>query len=149
MNKENITKLMEKYSFLRVAEDPFIRRGNESMLWDLMAFGIEVNDGWYSLIDGLCASIIKILEENNYTSSDIKTDQVKEKFGSLRFYYHFNKQVPDSVEKAISDLVETAERLSSEICETCGNHGKTYNDTGWLTTECESCRWERLRKHNL
>ena len=101
MNKENITKLMEKYSFLRVAEDPFIRRGNESMLWDLMAFGIEVNDGWYSLIDGLCASIIKILEENNYTSSDIKTDQVKEKFGSLRFYYHFNKQVPDSVEKAI------------------------------------------------
>jgi hypothetical protein len=57
--------------------------------------------------------------------------QVKEKFGTLRFYCPGND--------AIYRYVRLAERLSAVTCEDCGKPG-TQNDSGWIRTQCEECR---------
>lgn len=57
--------------------------------------------------------------------------QVKEKFGTLRFYCGGTE--------AIDKYVRLAERLSSVTCEDCGKLGKA-NDSGWIRTQCDACR---------
>ena len=57
--------------------------------------------------------------------------QVKEKFGTLRFYC--------SGTDAIYKYIQLAERLSSVTCEDCGKPGKA-NDSGWIRTQCDACR---------
>jgi hypothetical protein len=56
-------------------------------------------------------------------------DQVKEKFGTLRFYY-------TGGDEYISGLVSMAESMSGVTCETCGNPGKSLG-RGWITTLCK------------
>lgn len=60
--------------------------------------------------------------------------QVKEKFGTLRFYCSGNE--------TIHKYVRLSEWLSSVTCEDCGKHGKA-NDSGWIRTQCEECRSQR------
>jgi hypothetical protein len=57
--------------------------------------------------------------------------QVKEKFGTLRFY------CPNT--DAIQKYIQLAERLSSVTCEDCGKPGRP-NNAGWIRTQCEQCR---------
>ena len=58
--------------------------------------------------------------------------QVKEKFGTLRFYMtSYTKQM----DKAIGE----AERKSAITCELCGKKGK-LNKEGWITCLCTKCR---------
>ncbi len=61
--------------------------------------------------------------------------QVKEKFGTLRFYC--------SGTDAIDRYIRLAERLSALTCEDCGKPGKA-NDSGWIRTQCDDCRDKRL-----
>lgn len=61
--------------------------------------------------------------------------QVKEKFGTLRFYY-------DGGDDLIDGMVRMAEGMSSVTCEYCGNPGKT-NKRGWIRTICEHCEEKR------
>lgn len=56
--------------------------------------------------------------------------QVKEKFGTLRFYYTGGDDVTDGI-------VRMAEAMSAVTCEVCGNPG-TSNGEGWLRTLCEA-----------
>ena len=62
--------------------------------------------------------------------------QVKEKFGTLRFYCDGTK--------AIHRYIRLAERLSSVTCEECGKPG-TPSHSGWIQTLCEDCRRNRNR----
>lgn len=55
--------------------------------------------------------------------------QVKEKYGTLRFYY-------DGGDDYIRGLVSMAERMTAITCEVCGNAGKV-NDEGWITVRCD------------
>ena len=66
--------------------------------------------------------------------------QVKEKFGTLRFYY-------DGGDEYIDGLVSLAESMSACTCETCGSPGKTVGG-GWLTTLCESHAEEKGIMYN-
>lgn len=54
-----------------------------------MAWGVDCGDGWFQLIDNLCYELMKI---SNKKGVKITALQVKEKFGSLRFYYHIEYQ---------------------------------------------------------
>lgn len=56
-------------------------------------------------------------------------DQVKEKFGTLRFYCGGNDQ--------IYKYVRLAENLSGRACEICGKNGKCGQVGGWYTTRCK------------
>ena len=48
------------------------------------AVGFSCRDGWYDHINALCATIMMYCDEHNIEPP--KASQVKEKFGSLRFY---------------------------------------------------------------
>jgi hypothetical protein len=58
----------------------------------------------------------------------VTLDQVKEKFGTLRFYY-------SGGDDYISGLVSMAESMSGITCETCGKPG-TSTGGGWIKTAC-------------
>ena len=50
-----------------------------------MAWGMACGDGWYILLDNLSSELTSLGKKYNL---EIVADQVKEKFGGLRFYYH-------------------------------------------------------------
>jgi hypothetical protein len=58
----------------------------------------------------------------------VTLDQVKEKFGTLRFYY-------TGGDDYISGLVSMAESMSGVTCEECGKPG-TQTSGGWIKTVC-------------
>lgn len=55
--------------------------------------------------------------------------QVKEKFGTLRFYY-------EGGDDYISAIINFAESESCHTCEVCGRRGKTRHG-GWIRTLCD------------
>jgi len=58
----------------------------------------------------------------------VTMDQVKEKFGTLRFYY-------SGGDEYIAGLVSMAESMSGVTCEECGKPG-TQTPGGWIKTVC-------------
>jgi hypothetical protein len=110
-----------------------------------MCWGFECGDGWYNILDQLCGNIQSHIDwsiKNN--AWDVEKDsknirsivpqvvaaQVKEKFGSLRFYY-------DGGDDYIRGLSVMAESMSMVTCETCGAPGKTRG-RGWMYTACDT-----------
>lgn len=91
-----------------------------------LCWGIAIGNGWYHLIDGLCAQLQKETDEEG--APQVIATQVKEKFGTLRFY------VRDSSERQ-SAMLELARELSSRICEECGAPGVLIT-VGWNATRC-------------
>lgn len=61
--------------------------------------------------------------------NQVIASQVKEKFGSLSFYYTGGGDY-------VRGLVTMAESMSSRTCERCGNLGKRRGN-GWLYTACD------------
>lgn len=72
---------------------------------------------------------------------DITISQIKEKFGTLRFYIYGGSD-------AIDKLIDTAEDLSSVTCEQCGQSGE-LRDNGWLFTLCDECWDKKLKEEKL
>jgi hypothetical protein len=58
--------------------------------------------------------------------------QVKEKFGSLRFYV-------EGGDNYTSGMIRLAESLSSTMCEGCGIPSKVKNNGGWYSNICPVC----------
>ena len=116
-----------------------------SMTETCMCWGFEHGDGWYQIIDSLCANIQHHIDYNNknfekgYTQykqvPQVVATQIKEKFGTLRFYY-------DGGDDVIGGMVSMAESWSAVACEECGVPG-TQNSRGWIKTLCETHRKER------
>lgn len=88
-----------------------------------MCWGFSCGDGWYALIDVISDLL---------TTHDVEicAVQVKEKFGTLRFYHRGVDQYSIAVENA-------AEALSIMICEVCGAPAKRQQNDGWISTLCE------------
>lgn len=82
------------------------------------------------------------LEEKSKVTYAV-ADQVKEKFGTLRFYWTGNG-LSDRASYKIYGAVSLAEWMSSVTCEECGRPG-TLRRGGWLVTMCEEC-YSRKRK---
>ena len=85
----------------------------------------SVGNGWSRIINNLYDA----------KPEHVYVVQVKEKFGTLRFYVG---SAPDWY----LDLIDYYEQLSGEICENCGAEGKTIAIRGWLKTVCDKCREE-------
>jgi hypothetical protein len=96
--------------------------------------GLEHGLGWLGLIHTLHYSIAHVVP-------DYVIYQIKEKFGTLRFYYTVAGDLPDdaSLDK-ICALVDEAERQSSTTCEVCGDPGATTERKGWWFTRCGECK---------
>ena len=128
MKVELQNELFEKYPKI-------FRQKDLSMQHTCMCWGITCGDGWYNIIDVLCSQIQNHLEYNvakNDGAITVEATQVKEKYGSLCFYYNGGDEF-------IRGLCWMAEGLSSRTCEECGSPG-TQNDGGWINTLCKPCR---------
>jgi len=66
------------------------------------------------------------------TIPQVVATQVKEKFGSLNFYYNGGDDY-------ISGMVSLAENMSNDICEFCGSTENIGHTKGWIYTICKSC----------
>lgn len=144
MSPELDQKLFEKFPKI------FSER-NSDMQETAMCWGFECGDGWFHIIDKLCQNIqsridwnnkrrLTLLENNPYDHVipdeviQVVATQVKEKFGTLRFYY-------DGGDATIDGMVRMAESMSSVTCEVCGMYGTT-GGKGWVRTLCEIHRLE-------
>jgi len=65
----------------------------------------------------------------------VTLDQVKEKFGTLRFYYTGGDDIIDG-------MVRMAESMTGVTCEECGNPGEQRGG-GWIHTYCTPCELAR------
>jgi len=126
-------------------------------------FEFSIGDGWYGVIDTLCGMLSYRLEsaksrlkyaiENpdahfNVPISALEKDvadaleelptisQVKEKFGTLRFY-------TDGGTTEMNNYIDFAEAMTAHICEECGAPGKSRSG-GWIKVLCN----EHHREHH-
>lgn len=112
--------------------------------------GIAVGDGWIPLLERLMAFCQFHTDKNYYPQ--VVADQIKEKFGTLRFYYHFEDN-PEHAEFAkrvhkpeyairepemLRGAISFAESMSSMICEDCGKPGEVHGNR-WLKCACPEC----------
>jgi len=103
-----------------------------SMMETAMCWGFECGDGWFDILNHLMNNIqhhIDWKNRNGVVVAQVTLDQVKEKFGTLRFYY-------TGGDEYIRGVVDMAESISGITCETCGNRGKGVGG-GWITTLCK------------
>lgn len=116
MNKENSQYLVENFPNLYQDCGRSPRESN-------MAFGFECGDGWFELLKELSEKI---------ESQDVVASQVKEKFGTLRFYLR------GGATDEVWDLIDEAEKKSEKICEVCGKPG-SLRGKSWVQTLCDEC----------
>jgi hypothetical protein len=90
----------------------------------------ECGKGWSHIILELSLDIEALLEKKPHYS-EIYAIQVKEKYGTLRFYMTLETD-------EITALIEDAEALSSQTCESCGSSGK-MRGVRWMEVKCEEC----------
>jgi hypothetical protein len=138
MNLELDKLLCEKYPKMMVNR-------NKDMKETCMCWGFECGDGWFNILDQLMGNIQHHIDWNNqnfdkgYTQykqvPQVTLDQVKEKFGTLRFYYSGGDDVIDG-------MVRMAESMSGVTCEECGNPGERRGG-GWVHTFCTPCEEKR------
>lgn len=66
--------------------------------------------------------------------------QIKEKFGTLRYYCAPSNDDPDSeLLDRFDAITGDAERASAITCERCGEHGVLQRTRYWAKTLCHSC----------
>jgi hypothetical protein len=114
-----------------VKEFPLLFRDRHApMSVTAMCWGFTCDDGWFFLIHNLCKCIQSRIDLNPHLNlPQPVVVQVKEKFGTLRFY-------ADNVDEETSGMIRFAEFLSGRICEECGKEGKVLNDNGWYVCRC-------------
>jgi len=131
MNKELELKLVEKYPVI-------LKDYGGDMKQTCMHWGMECGDGWYDLIDELLGKL-DLISKN--MGVQVTAAQIKQKFGTLRFYYDTvitnDLNVDMCVEDIIRDVVSTTESRSAQICEKTGKGGTLCSRVGWLKTLCK------------
>ena len=123
MTEENTKYLWEKYPKI-------FRDKNAPITESLIPFGFECRDGWYWLIDQLCSSIQNYIDWND--KEQVVATQVKEKFGTLRFYVRGGDEYT-------SGMIWLAEAMSRNVCELCGSTKDIGQTSGWIMTSCKEC----------
>jgi hypothetical protein len=146
------------------AKYPLIFRDRHAnMQVTAMCWGFEIGDGWYNIIDTLCAHLT-----SEYRQAQSRYDDIKDKLGQPNWRKDIVTQemidnakakmdeeaskVPVAVQvkekfgglrfyvHAATDkhynYINFAESMSYRTCEQCGAPGKTYTD-GWHTTLCD------------
>ena len=130
--REELDKLLcEKYPKMMVNRHASVQE--TAMCW-----GFSCGDGWYNILNALMGNIQGHIDWKNKKEEvvpQVTLDQVKEKFGTLRFYY-------TGGDDYIRGLVSMAESMSAVTCEECGNPGKQTHG-GWIKTTCKPCEDKR------
>lgn len=97
-------------------------------------YGCIAPDGWKDLIEETDRML-------SYLDPDYEINQIKEKFGALRYYFDTKKTGMDK--KIMLVIASYAEYRSMSQCEVCGNFGELRTDQPWLKTLCDKCNSKR------
>lgn len=119
--------------------------------------GIAIEPGWYNIVELASHAIYanakwkieqreRLLKDNPH-NRDIPDEidfpsvaQIKEKFGTLRFYV-------DGGDEFTNGVATMAELMSGRVCETCGDIGSRRSG-GWIRTLCDKHEEEYQRMKN-
>lgn len=114
--------------------------------------GFCIGEGWWPIVEALCIQIDSYTKWRNKTREALLKDnphdheipdavpqvvvqQIKEKFGGMRFYY-------DGGDLHVGGMVRMAESWAGHSCETCGKPGMQRSG-GWIKTLCDEHEEER------
>lgn len=109
MKKELDALLYERYPLMFAGRSPTSQQTT-------MARGFTCGDGWFDLIDTLCERLQ--FWTDHHGAPQIVAEQVKEKFGVLRFH------VGSAASPEQRGMIALAEALSARTCDTCGRPGQ-------------------------
>ena len=107
--------------------------------------GFAVGEGWWPILQALCANIQHYLNwinknhEKHPVVEQVVVEQIKEKFGGLRFYY-------TGGDDKIRGMVSMAESWAEHTCEECGKPGKERIGS-WIKTLCDEHAAEREARY--
>lgn len=118
--------------------------------------GFSVGAGWWPILEGLCDQIDSYTKWRNNTRAallknnphnhtipaevpQVVVEQIKEKFGGLRFYYQGG-------DDHIQGMVRMAEVWAHHSCEECGKPGQQRRG-GWVKTLCDEHEQERQERY--
>lgn len=136
--------------------------------------GISMAKGWVVVFAQLCADVDQVLGQDK---RGFHWSQVKEKFGSARFYFQFTGRQPDlrldiqmpggvlsqvvpggqeppadqdrSFEHEIRQLAMRAEVATRRVCLVCGQEGSQDVDDGYVLVLCPEHRAQRQQPEGL
>ena len=135
MNVELQRKLFENYP--KIFQDK-----DKGIMKTCMCWGIGGPDSWYDLIDSMCKTLQWNTDQNKYPQ--VVADQVKEKFGILRFFYHLEGNTENAYKLGVIDgIIHTYEDMTAKICCKCGSHKNIQSTKGWVSYQCEDCLKEK------
>lgn len=111
----------------------------------------QFDEGWYPLVEHLDRVIARLMP-------DYQIYQMKEKFGTLRFYWSARYPADSTTDERqrlydlVSKLVSSAKLVSGFTCEWCGSLAgvRVRSTSHWLKTLCPTCaagddrEWEVL-----
>jgi len=132
-------KLLKRYPKI-------FRQKDLPMTETCMCWGIECGDGWLPLINALCSHLQFMTDKNGYPQ--VEAEQVKEKFGTLRFYHTFYKSGNCKYEY-MNGVIDFACFLSGYICERCGSVDNVTQTEGWIKSLCKKCMEEHNEKKGI
>lgn len=102
----------------------------------------EMPEGWkIAFGEQLCEELTEELKKYNYLD-DYRIVQIKEKFGSLRWYDNYHPKG-----SKMSEIIVKYELISQHTCIKCGKKA-TKESIGWICPWCDDCadkvkdRWE-------
>jgi hypothetical protein len=99
---------------------------------------IRCGRGWYPLL-------VELDEQLSALFPNYELDQVKEKYGGLRYYWEPGEEISDDLERRVKlaeQLVDTAEGRAALTCEICGEAGRLHRTptrSPWYKTLCPVC----------
>ena len=148
MTKEKEQILFEKFPKI------FPNGYDVNITENLMYFGFECDDGWFDIIYNLCDHLQKYVDtyrigdqEGLWKPTQVTAVQVKEKYGTLRFYINGNSLIQDKDpskfrwDYKMDGIISHACFLSSITCEVCGDKGRVRGYR-WLKCLCNKCAKE-------
>jgi len=125
---KTIEELFEKYpKIFEKMKDPYY------------SISSGVPNTWLQTLDWMCESIQNHIDNRLEYNKHLEPipqavcDQVKEKFGGLRFYYHGG-------DDEIEGMVNMAETILWNTCQNCGSHDDIETTKGWITRLCKNCK---------
>lgn len=109
--------------------------------------GFAIGAGWWPIIESLCSQIQSYIDwkqeqfekyNRGEGCQQVVVEQIKEKFGGLRFYYQGG-------DATIDGMVRMAESWAGASCEECGAPGERRAG-GWIRTLCDKHEAEHQAK---
>lgn len=135
-NKSRNKKLIKEFPFL-LPRNRWTGKASDDYDYSYTELD-EMPDGWRKAFgEQMCQEIKEALIKHNYLDK-YRIMQIKEKYGSLRWY-------DNGAPKEVSRIISKYEDLSMCYCYRCGKPTK-YMTEGWIEYFCEDCKTYLISK---